>query len=206
MALAISMTSIANAADDSIKIKTIDGKSIEIIGTESGFHIPAYKGKIVFAEFWGTRCPPCLASIPHYVELQEKYKNNLAILAVEVQGKSSDDLKKFAKANKMNYDVVSHQEGSEFIDYVVERAQWRGSIPFLIILDKEGAVQIIQPGKVPKDVLEGVIEKLLDPKTPKAPTTATPQTKETNTSDKVPAVESTTPAKTNKTTETPTKK
>ncbi len=42
-----------------------------------------YQGKIVFIEFWGTWCAPCLLSIPHHEKLQEKYKDQLRIISFE---------------------------------------------------------------------------------------------------------------------------
>ena len=32
------------------------------------------KGKVVFFEYWGINCPPCIASMPHLQELQEKFQ------------------------------------------------------------------------------------------------------------------------------------
>lgn len=159
--LMVTATSMINAADDAIKINTLKGKTIHIKGTENGFIIPEYKGKIVFAEFWGTRCPPCIISIPHYVELQAKYKDDLAILAVEVQDKPKDALRKFVKDRGINYDVVSYRDGMGFVEYVTERAGWSGSIPFLLILDHKGEVQIVQPGLIAKEKLETVIKDLI---------------------------------------------
>lgn len=167
VALSIGMTISISAATDSIKFETVSGKSIEVIGTEKGFDIPAYKGKIVFTEFWGTHCPPCLRSIPHYIDLMKKYKDDIAVLAVEVQGKPKDALKEFVKEKGINYDIVSYKDGMQFVNYVAQRAKWNGSIPFLIISDKTGAVQIVQVGMLPEEALEQVIEKLLKAKSPK---------------------------------------
>ena len=155
------MTGVATAADNTITLKTIKDKKIHIIGTEKGFNIPQYKGKIMFIEFWGTHCPPCLISIPHYIELQKKYKNELAILAVEVQATPKDKLKAFAKAKGINYDVVGYKDGYTFVEYITQRADWTGSIPLLLILDHEGAVQIVQPGLIPRENLEKVIQDMI---------------------------------------------
>ncbi len=160
MMIALSTLNAAQEAVDSIKFKTITGKQIEVIGTDKGFSIPQYKGKVVFVEFWGTHCPPCLISIPHYIELQSKYKDKLAILAIEVQNKPLEGLKEFVKVKGMNYDVVSYKDGLTFVEYISQRAAWSGSIPFLVILDTKGEVQIIQPGLIPVEQLESVIQEM----------------------------------------------
>jgi len=199
--IAISMLmafNLLNAADEkavstekikSIKITTIDGKQLEIIGTEEGFQIPQYKGKIVFAEFWGTHCPPCLMSIPHYIKLQEKYKDDLAILAIEVQNKPKDGLKEFVKAKGINYDIASYKDGYDFVGYITQRAGWSGSIPFLLILDQAGKVQIVQPGMIPVEQLEKVIQEMI--KAYKSPKSAQNNASKTIT----PNAEATKPAK-----------
>ena len=33
------------------------------------------KGKVVFFEYWGINCPPCIASMPHLQELQDKFQS-----------------------------------------------------------------------------------------------------------------------------------
>jgi len=149
------------AADDTITLKTINDKTIHIVGTEKGFTIPEYKGKILFVEFWGTHCPPCLMSIPHYIELTKKYKDQMSMLAIEVQSTSKEKLKAFAKAKGMNYDVVDYKSGYSFVEYITQRAGWTGSIPLLLILDQEGVVQIVQPGLIPQENLEKVIQDMI---------------------------------------------
>ena len=64
--LIVSMFTFVNASDDKMSITTVEGKTLTVIGTEDGLTIPEYKGKIIFLEFFGHRCPPCLKSISHY--------------------------------------------------------------------------------------------------------------------------------------------
>ena len=169
-------TGIAVAAtDNTIRLKTITDKTIHIVGTEKGFTIPEYKGKVMLVEFWGTHCPPCLMSIPHYIELTKKYKDNMALLAVEVQATPKEQLKTFAKAKGINYDVVDYKSGYAFVEYITQRANWKGSIPLLLILDQKGAVQIVQPGLIPQESLEKVIQDMTTTKK------NTPAKTETNT-------------------------
>jgi len=155
------MVGTLHAAQNTLALKTIQGKTLHVIGNQKGFTIPEYQGKIMFVEFWGTHCPPCLMSIPHYIELQEKYKDDLAMLAVEVQATPLESLKAFVKAKGINYDIVSHREGYRFIDYITRSAGWQGRIPLLLILDQEGVVQIVQPGFIRQKDLELVIQDLI---------------------------------------------
>jgi len=76
-------SSAVHAAEDVFNISTVNGKKLTLRGTDDGIIVDQYKGKIVFLEFWGTWCGPCLLSIPHHVKMQEKYKDDLRIVSFE---------------------------------------------------------------------------------------------------------------------------
>jgi thiol-disulfide isomerase/thioredoxin len=143
-----------------MSITDIKGVTHQITGTEQGLNIKGLEGKIVFLEFFGHKCPPCIKSIPHLIKLQEKHKDKLAIIAIEVQGFNNKELTQFAKEKGMNYIVVSDEKAGNFTNYIGQRAEWRGSIPFLVALDTKGAVQFVQAGMLPESSLEELIKQL----------------------------------------------
>jgi len=142
----------------------VSGKTYNVAGTEQGLKIEGLEGKVVFLEFFGHKCPPCLASIPHLINLQKKYKDTLSIVSIEVQGYSHAQTAAFAKEKGMNYTVVSEEKASAVVNYIQQRAQWRGSIPFLVVLDPNGDVQFVQAGMLPESSLEELITQLSKPK------------------------------------------
>jgi len=148
------------AKDYKMSMTDINGKSYNVLGTEQGLKIEGAEGKIVFLEFFGHRCPPCLATIPHLINLQKKHKDKLVIIAVEVQGYNNSQLKTFAKKKGMNYIVVADEKANGIVDYITQRAQWQGSIPFLVAMDKKGDVQFVQAGMLPESSLEELIKQL----------------------------------------------
>jgi len=143
-----------------MSITDINGKTYEVAGTQNGLTIKGLEGKIVFLEFFGHKCPPCLASIPHLIDLQNKHKDKLAIVAIEVQGYTNAQVKKFVADKGINYISLSESKASEFVNYIAQRAQWRGSIPFMVALDPKGDVQFVQAGMIPEDTLEELIKKI----------------------------------------------
>jgi len=148
----------------------INGKKYKVQGTEQGLNIEGLEGKVIFLEFFGHKCPPCLASIPHLSKLQEKHKDKLAIVAIEVQGLNTAQVTAFAKEKGMTYTVVSEETATDLVNYIQQRAQWRGSIPFLVALDTKGDVQFVQAGMMSERHLEELITELSDKKAPqKAP-------------------------------------
>ncbi|MEP6705847.1 MAG: TlpA disulfide reductase family protein, partial [Acidobacteriota bacterium] len=44
------------------------------------------KGKVVILDFWATYCPPCIEEIPHLMELQAKYGEDLSVIGLHVGG------------------------------------------------------------------------------------------------------------------------
>ena len=69
------------------------------------------RGKIVLAETWGYRCPPCVGSMSKLVAMQKKYgKRGLVIVAMHAQG-TSDSVRKqvldLCKTKKVNYIVTA---------------------------------------------------------------------------------------------------
>lgn len=137
-----------------------DGQQIHISHTEDGLNFQEHQGKAIFLVLFGHMCPPCNAEIPEFITLTEKYKDKLAVVAIEAQQSSMENLKLFKTKKNINYTLIPGKDNNEFIGYVAQRAGWSGQIPFLIALDKNGVVQDMMPGFLSKEKLEGLILKL----------------------------------------------
>lgn len=137
-----------------------NGKVYHAKGIDEGLIINELKNKIVFLEFFGHKCPPCLASIPHYKNLQTKHKNNIEVIGIEVQGFNNAELKAFAKSKGINYPTVAQEKAGYFVSYIAQRANWTGAIPFLVVVDKGGVVQFIQAGMITPAGMETIIKEL----------------------------------------------
>ncbi len=154
-------TNFATAGSgDNFTLTTIDGKQIEFEGTPEGLKVKGAEGKVVFLEFWGTRCPPCKMSIPHYINLTKKYKDKLKMIAIEVQEMNPDVVKSFVKERGINYDVITYNVARNFVNYISRRSGWQGAIPFLIILDGKGNVVTMQAGLLQESALANLIDEL----------------------------------------------
>ena len=165
--LLLALTAFAQADSKPLAKMTMTdttGKTYNVTGTQQGLKIEGLEGKVVFLEFFGHRCPPCLASIPHLIDMQKKHKDKLAIVSVEVQGYNQKQTAEFAKEKGMNYIVVSEETAQQLVSYIQQRAQWRGSIPFLVAMDTNGDVQFVQAGMLPESSLEELFTQLSKPK------------------------------------------
>lgn len=79
-----------------LQVNDLDGKPISLDDV---------KGKIVLLNFWATWCGPCRAEIPDLIELQKKYKDQLAIIALATDEDEPAEVKKFAQKAGINYRI-----------------------------------------------------------------------------------------------------
>ncbi len=161
IALLFTLLTSAYAEKQNIMSMTdVNGKSYKVEELENGLKVKGYEDKIVFIEFFGHKCPPCLKSIPHLINLQKKHKDKLKIIAIEVQGYNDSQLKNFIKKKGINYTVASMTNANEILEHVSLKAQWQGSIPFMVAIDKKGIVKFAQAGMIPESYLEELITEI----------------------------------------------
>jgi thiol-disulfide isomerase/thioredoxin len=119
------------------------------------------RGKIIAIDVWATWCVPCMQSLPKFLALREKYKNNTDIVFMSI---SIDDEKAktkwidFLKAKEMNgLDLYAPKEASNnFItDYAIT------GIPRYILIDKNGKVIVSHAPGASTDEYEPLIKAAL---------------------------------------------
>jgi len=125
--------------ENTIHLTTVHDKKVDMKVTETGFNFEQFKGKAVLLNFFGPHCPPCLSEMPHLIEMQKRQKDDLVILAVQVQMQMTPDaLKAFVKEKKINYPVVNLDYAMELVQFIQTNTNWGGQIPFMLLFNKEG--------------------------------------------------------------------
>jgi thiol-disulfide isomerase/thioredoxin len=66
---------------------------------------PNLSGRVYILEFWATWCPPCMQSIPHMIELADKYKDKAVPFIALSTDRSSEPVKQMVKDKGINYYV-----------------------------------------------------------------------------------------------------
>lgn len=95
-----------------------------------GFDVSAYKGKVVYLDFWASWCGPCKESFPWLNELSQKYPN-LKVVAINLD-KNKADADEFLKKYPANFQVLFDSSAKSAEKYKVK------GMPYSVIFDKEG--------------------------------------------------------------------
>lgn len=90
--------------------------------------------------FWATWCKPCVAELPHFMDIADTYKNEkVKLLYVSLDFKKQIDskLRPFLAEGKLKGEVVviTDHDFNGWIDKV--SPSWQGSIPATLIFNKD---------------------------------------------------------------------
>lgn len=94
-------------------------------------------GKPVVVEFWATWCPPCVESVPHLVELDERLRSDgLVLIGVHSRRGAEDEanVRRFVEARHVEYPIALDREGQ------ASRAFGVSGIPKAFVFDRDGAL------------------------------------------------------------------
>ena len=115
-----------------------------------------FRGKIVILDFWATWCPPCILEIPHFIELQDKYRDmGFAMVGISLDQAGIEVVKTFAQKYKINYPILMN-DGQVHIAY-----GGISSIPTTFVIDPAGNIRKKYIGYIEKTVFEEDIKTLL---------------------------------------------
>lgn len=129
------------------KLSNLDGQQISSADL---------KGSVIVLDFWATWCGPCLAEMPTFNALHEKFAGRgVKVIGIAVQSGWAEDIKPYRDKHKVAYATLIGD------DEVVEKYNVVG-FPTTYILDKNFKVHRKFTGKLPeREELEREIESLL---------------------------------------------
>lgn len=124
-----------------------------------------FAGKVLVVDIWGTWCPPCRAGIPHFVELQDEYREEgLSIVGINYENGTRDDalaaIEEFTSEIPINYPLLIGDEATK------DRIPGFQGYPTTLFIDRDGKVRLTLVGARPKAELEAIVQVLLETPAP----------------------------------------
>ena len=107
------------------KVKDLDGKDLSLASS---------RGKVVLLNFWATWCGPCRAEIPSLIALQQRYKDQIQIIGLDVDDDDEKAVRDFATGEGINYPIALAPNKVR-LDYGGIAA-----LPTLFVINSEGKV------------------------------------------------------------------
>ena len=117
----------------------------------------AYRGKVVYLDFWASWCPPCLVSLPQLEELRKQFPSDqFQILAVNVD-QDPAKARKFLARTQVGYPSATDPKGRLPESFGIE------TMPTSFLIDRRGVIRHVHHGFRKGDVapLRERIQKLV---------------------------------------------
>lgn len=135
--LAMPATALSAEPAPDFQLLAVDGKKVRLSD---------FRGKVVLINFWTTWCTACVSEMPELIALQNKFKDQVAILGVSLDYVPDDDEPSAAKK-------PTAAALQEIHDKIVRTIQTRG-INYLILLDRQNEVGgFFNGGELPTTVI-----------------------------------------------------
>jgi len=106
--------------------------------------LSAYKGKVVYLDFWASWCQPCKASFPYMEKLKHMYGDKgFVVIAVNVDH-AQPRAQAFLQAMNSDLDVVYDPKGELPAKYAVK------DMPTSFLIDRTGQIRYTHNGFYPE--------------------------------------------------------
>lgn len=132
-------------------LKDMDGKEISLSD---------YEGKFLMINFWATWCQYCDEEMPDLMAFQEKHKDEVTVLAINV-GEDQKTVAEYIKKKNLNLKVLLDSDSSVAKDFMVS------AFPTTFLIDPAGKVIGYIPGKMSPEDMEGSFKYLKESSTVK---------------------------------------
>lgn len=102
--------------------------------------LSAYRGKVVYVDFWASWCGPCRESFPWLDELVRQYgAKNLVVIGVNVD-KDRERAERFLNETPAEFPIIYDPKGDLASAYKV------GGMPSAILVDRSGHIRFQHAG------------------------------------------------------------
>lgn len=117
-----------------------------------------WKGRLVLVNFWATWCPPCREEIPLFVEAQRRH-GAAGLQVVGIAFDAAAEVATYAHGKNINYPLLIG--GEQFLKIMGQYGNRSGSLPYSVLLDRDGKVVAQKLGAYKHGDLEELLRKHL---------------------------------------------
>lgn len=122
-----------------------------------------FKGKVIYVDFWGSRCAPCRRAMPSAYMLRNDYKNKDIVFIYLALGDKSTDWKKAVEEEKTNWNGYNYLVDNPKTSAMLKELQIQ-AIPRYLLFDKKGDL-IYKNAPGPTDInTRSILDKLINEK------------------------------------------
>jgi len=118
-----------------------------------------WRGKVMVINFWATWCPPCRQEIPDFMAVYDAYRAK-GVVIIGIAQDERDLVADFAKEFRVNYPMLIGG-GDAGYDFSSKLGNTSSSIPFTVILNRQGEITYVAVGVMHRSELEKQLAKLL---------------------------------------------
>ena len=104
------------------------------------FDLSAYKGKVVYLDFWASWCGPCKFSFPYMERLANRYRDQDLVVITDNLDQSSEKAQTFLQQVNTTIPVIYDQKGVLATRFNVS------DMPTSILIDRQGKVRYVHKG------------------------------------------------------------
>lgn len=117
-----------------------------------------FAGKVVYLNFWGSWCPPCIEETPHLVSLYNTYQEKGFVVVGVALGDSKKSLLHFVEKMHVTYPVALGD------DEIIQKYQGVVFLPTSFVIDRKGFIRRKLFGYREKEEMERIILPFLEEK------------------------------------------
>jgi thiol-disulfide isomerase/thioredoxin len=150
LGLALAGGAVEGARGPALSSGRVEFQLTDLEGRTVSTSDPDLAGKVLLIDLWGTWCPPCLTSIPTFVELQERYgAEGLQVLGLafeRTEGEARPEgLRRAVAKYGINYPVLLGGSPGD-VTGVFPDLEGFGGFPVEILVGRDGRVRAVRNG------------------------------------------------------------
>jgi len=135
-------TAFGGEAAPDFSLRDINGKEVSL---------SSYKGKVVLVNFWATWCGPCKLEMPHLDKMDREFEaRGFEVISISTDdARAASKVKPLIKRGGYGFTVLLDKDTT-----VVSQYNPAKTLPYNVLIDREGKIHKVYQGYNPGDEVE----------------------------------------------------